>query len=478
MSTATPAPRAPTLARLPALNDLAERSAAVVAGSTADWTRVTWIESTGARIDRGPDGRSEPHLWHHRTVLLRVREGTRTGIYETHQDDPAELAQAVRQAVAVSRVAPPAPAVAPWVTGGGAGDDTRPLLGLWNAGLARLEPADADELLEDWLGDSAEGASPPKTPAGFDARFDARFEWCRTRLVVATSNGETRRVGTTAARLDIAGLAAAAGRSLDQLRPAQVMARAHARRRHREDSPAPASLAPDQPVLLVLSQEAVAGLLALLARYGLSSRSFEPSGPAPLAGLLGEHVFAPGVHLVDDGLAESGLPFPVDLAGRLKRRIALIDAGVPRTPAVDGHLAARLGLPVTPHACGLDEGYPLHLFLGEPPDGASPTTPPDDLAGVSDGVFISTLAALQCHDPARLGFCARAQGVRRIEGGRLAGQVPDLYWEDSLLRVFSRLRAVGDAPVTTCGPLEKSLGLGGTTAPVAVIEGAEVLRRG
>lgn len=221
MLATAPAPRASTFARLPGLGDLAERAAAVVSGSTADWTRVTWLESVGARLDRAPGAAdSEPRVWHRRTVLVRVREGTRTGIYETHQDDPAELAQAVRQAVAVSRVAPPAPAVAPWVTGGGAGDATRPLLGLWDAGLARLEPAGAADLVNGWLG-------------GDGSRETARLEWCRTRLVIATSNGETRRVGATATRLEVtahdpagaAGLAAAAGRSLSQLQPERVVGR-------------------------------------------------------------------------------------------------------------------------------------------------------------------------------------------------------------------------------------------------------------
>jgi hypothetical protein len=59
-----------------------------------------------------------------------------------------------------------------------------------------------------------------------------------------------------------------------------------------------------------------------------------------------------------------------------------------------------------------------------------------------------------------------------VEGGRLAGGLPELVWEDSLLRLFSRVLAVGGDPVRLADPAF----LGGTSAPMLVVDGAEALR--
>jgi hypothetical protein len=63
-------------------------------------------------------------------------------------------------------------------------------------------------------------------------------------------------------------------------------------------------------------------------------------------------------------------------------------------------------------------------------------------------------------------------GVRRVRDGRLAEGLPDLVWQDSLLRLFSRLRAVGGEPVRLAEPGF----LGGVVAPMIAVDGAEALR--
>jgi hypothetical protein len=133
---------------------------------------------------------------------------------------------------------------------------------------------------------------------------------------------------------------------------------------------------------------------------------------------------------------------------------------------VDQALAARLRLPVTPHAVGPDEARPTHLFL----------LPREDEAGVlaaaEGGVWIGALEGLECFDRSRVATRARVLGARRVEGGRLAEGLPELVWEDSLLRLFSRVLAVGGEPVRLADPAF----LGGTSAPMLVVDGAEALR--
>ena len=71
----------------------------------------------------------------------------------------------------------------------------------------------------------------------------------------------------------------------------------------------------------------------------------------------------------------------------------------------------------------------------------------------------------------QLRFRATACGVRRLDGDRLGDPLPDLVWEDSLFDVLSRVRAVGSEPVTVARDV-----LGGTTAPMLVVEPAAPLR--
>lgn len=449
------------------LGEIAGRLGDALARSTADETELAWIETARDGAAARSLSELEPGLGagRGRTILVRVREGRRRGSFRTGTGEPGEIAAGIRQAVAASRVAAPTaepfpPEEAPSAAGGP--PDPGPL---WDDELAELGQPRARQLLA-----AATGAGE-----------QAHLEWTRTRVVVLTSEGVDRRAEATSATVRVvaemerreggrpagrsepgaargAGSAASSARSLGALDLEAVVQRTRGRRADAVADAPP----PDGPLLF--SQEAACELVSLLAE-GLSSRVFEAEG-SPLAGMLGEHVFSPAVDLVDDGLDPRGLPFPFDLLGRAKRRVVLIEGGVPRSPAVDQALSARLRLPVTPHSVGPDEARPTHLFL----------LPREDEAGVlaaaEGGVWIGALEGLECFDRSHVAARARVVGARRIEAGRFGEGLPELVWEDSLLRLFSRVLAVGGEPVRLADPAF----LGGVSAPMVVVDGAEELR--
>ena len=467
-----PAAPATSPALLP-LDDIADRLARVLDLATADETEIAWVESAGGRASPGPgpEPGSAGRLPLERTVMIRAREGSRRGSHRTGSPEPEEILAGVRAAVAASRAAEPAPGGGAW-SRGRAGDDTRaadrPGAGgeLWAEEVAALDPPTARDLLH--------GPRSAVAPGEHLA-----LEWGLHRVVVRTSGGLDRRAQATTATLTAlagegpgAGRAAAAARSLRALDPTGLLERARERRAEGPRGEPPAPSAP-----LLFAPEAAAELVEVLARTAFSASGWE-SRRSPLAGLRGEHVFAPAVELVDDGLDPGGLPFPFDLLGRPKERVVLVEEGVPRTPAVDEALAARLRRPPTPHAVGPDEARPSHVFLlssrGEPDRSAetSAGAAAEILGAAEGGLWIGALEALECFDPGRVAVRARALGARRVRGGELAEAVGPLGWEDSLLRMLSTVLALGGEPAVRA----VEGGLGGATAPMLCVEGADVLR--
>lgn len=459
----------PDRRRLLELDEIADRLERVLTLATPDETELTWIETLDGWTDVG--ARRAEVTPARRTVLIRAREGSRRGAHRLGSGEPAEILHGVRLAVAASRASAPLPlAAGPWTEGEEPAPDADPGSGvtepgpnaLWDPRIAELDPSTARERVQDLL-----GARRERGGQGRPERFSLR--WTLLRVVVRTSEGVDRRAEATAvtatAHAGVSGWAAGSARSFDGLDPARVLDRARARDRpeDRRTTPRASPTIPAEPPIL-FSSEAAASLVAILVRQAFSSRAYDTER-SPLAGLLGEHVFAPEIDLVDDGLDPAGLPFPFDLLGRPRRRIELVTGGVPRTPAVDEHLAARLQRHPTPHALGPEDARPIHPFL-LPRQGA------DEVLDAADGgLWIAGLDDLECFDPGRVAVRARPVGARRVRDGALAEPVEGLVWEDSLLRLFSKVRAVGGEPEV----LAEDGGMGGVSAPMVCAEGAEEL---
>jgi predicted Zn-dependent protease len=218
---------------------------------------------------------------------------------------------------------------------------------------------------------------------------------------------------------------------------------------------------------VVVSEEAVIDLCRLLNQVAFSAVSYY-DGSSFLRQHLGVQVFDRELGLRDDGTDPAGLPFPFDLEGTAKRPFDLILKGIPKTPALDQRQAARLGLPPTASAIAGNDARALNLFL-QPGERSLEEL----LAAADGGVWLGWLHHLESHEPQRVQFRARAGGVRRIRDGRLAEALPDLIWEDSLLRAFSTLLGIGQEPALRANPDGY---LGATSAPALTIGEVEGLR--
>ncbi|MXX76530.1 MAG: hypothetical protein F4210_16765 [Holophagales bacterium] len=427
--------------RLRSLDRVLEELAVAVDRSPADETEILWLETRRGRTGyRVPD--LDSYRRRSRQVTVRVREGRRPGLHRTGGVRTGEFDSAVRQALAAARAAPPE-SLPPLP---GSDEAKTSPTAVCDPDLERLHAKAARWLLEEALGDDEA----------------AIVEWTVGQVVIANSRELARGERASSVMVEVrsggdpgAGFARHAARSLDGLQVARLVETARERR-----APAGTAATPPSGAPVLLAPEATIELVELLNTHAFSSRSIV-EGESFLLQHTGVQVFDRRLDLADDACRESGLPFPFDLEGVSKIPVELVSAGVPRTPALDTATAARVGLTPTCHCTGGEEAYPLNTILrpGKHSD--------QDLFHIADGgVWVSRLDQVECFDPARMRVRARARGVRRLRGGRLAEPVIDLVWEDSLLRVFSNLLAIG--ATCSCRPSREGF-LGGTSAPALAV---------
>jgi len=487
-------------AELASLDEMTARLERALAASPADATEIVWIEARRTQVTAGrgrrdaaraagPGGRAPCE----RNLLVRVRQSGRTGLHRTGGVAPSDLENAVRDAVAQARLAPPTPgeplaggqatAAGPGGPGPGRGD------AIYDPELGELEAVRAGALLD-----------------GAAERGELlRLAWLEGRVAVVNSAGLRQAARVTAASFEAscgrspgAGRAAGAARRLDTLYLQDTLDRARGRHAAAPATPAGIAgtvgaaaaedavdaLAPEAPeapeapgapqaaagpahLPTVLSEQGAASLVALLNRHALSAAAQRDPGCA-LHGRLGGLVLASCLSLRDDGTDPRALPFPFDLAGWPKRQVDLFVDGVFATPAVDARLAAEIGRPPTPHSMAPDESIAANLLLL--PGDREPLPEAELLRQAADGLWIGALDGLECFDPGRLRFRARARGVRRIAGGALGPPLPDFLWEDDLLTTLARATALGDRPATIA---TGDMLFGATAAPLLALRGEQ-----
>jgi predicted Zn-dependent protease len=324
---------------------------------------------------------------------------------------------------------------------------------LWDHQIVGLDQARVKAMFKPWMAH----------------RGSIQLNWTAGRVSVFNSRGIRRQSQVTAADLQMrigrrpgGGRSAAAARSLTSLDGQAVVDRA--RSRH---ASGPVAEIPPTPLPIVLSPEATCEVCDILNRVAFSAVAYY-HGSSFLREHLDVQVFDRSFNLYDDGTQADGLPFPFDLEGTAKRRVDLIHKGTPKTPALDQRQAAQLGLTPTAHAIGGNDARASNLFL------ATGELSEQELLQTADGgLYIGWLDQAECFEPGRVQIRARARGVRRIVDGALERGIPDLVWEDSLLRALSNLLAVGRDPTVRIG--QDGL-LGGITAPAIVIAGVTGLQ--
>jgi predicted Zn-dependent protease len=420
-----------------------EKLEKVLSYSVADETELLWIETRRGEVASGrrrDPGAKESPLLTRRAVTVRVKEGPRLGRYTTEDGEPAELASAVRVALAHAHVTHAE--AGPWQPPGL--ETTPTAAGYFDPEIATLQPTQAAVFNE----------------IGLEKGETSRLTWSTLRVAFLSSRGVRHTTELTGAAVLATsgkgvgtGQAEHAARTVAGLNRNQLLESARAQR---WDGPVAEDWNLGTTTSLLLAPPVVATLVALLNSVALTAEAFNSRTPlAPKD--LGSQPLSPHFSLWDDGSDADGLAFPFDFEGRVRRRVELFERGVFRSAAIDSALAAEVGLPITPHYLGPSEVRAQHLCISP-----GETTSADLLVAAEDGLWMGWLSSLSPLAPGSSHFQATVEGCRRIRGGRLTEALPPLRWDDDLLQVFARLTAVGDSPRTRA--LDSDL-RGGIRAP-------------
>jgi len=404
------------------LAEIVARSEHLLRLSPADATIVSWIESSLSSVVESTRSR-RADATAIRSVVVRVREGRRTGLARSAAADVGELQATLRQALAGARAASISPDWE-WPRSSEEPIPNQLLVPLHDPEVAQLTPPSALQRLQQLS----------------DRRSSMRCRWSDHELVVAATGRPTRAASATEISLEArtgrrpgSGFAAASSRSLSALAIEELVARA----RELQAAEISESL-PEPSAPAVLAPEAAIALLELVAREVFSGRRFV-AGQGPLADPAERRALAPGVRLVDEPGEALALGFPFDFDGVLKRRRDLARDGELAGPVLDLELAARCGRLTTGHGVAGEDAIP-----GHPQWLAGDEEEADLLRRTPGGIRIGSIENLRCLPGPGLPFSGVARSVRRIGAdGGLEAALPPLIWTGKLLELLGAVDGVG-----------------------------------
>jgi predicted Zn-dependent protease len=218
---------------------------------------------------------------------------------------------------------------------------------------------------------------------------------------------------------------------------------------------------------VIIEPAATAEVVDWMNLITLSGASFD-DGSSFFVNNVGKQLLGSNFTLTDDALDPAFLPFPFDLEGLPKRRVALIERGVIRTPVVDKAYADRLGFAPTANCWslgGAEHGSAFHLAI----DGGD-STREELIRSTKHGIWVTRFNYVNglLEPKTALMTGTTRDGTFLIRDGEVVARLPNLRWTQSIVEAFSRIEGLSRerGRVTTWYN-----GFGGTIAPVMKIAG-------
>ena len=404
----------------------------ILARSAADQTEVV-ILSGDSFLTRFANSTIHQNVAETNTeVRIRVVLGKRVGVAATNNLEDAALAQALENALAISRLQPENP-------------DFKSLPGpLPLAEVSAFSEATAKCTPEQ----RAKGAGSICLMARGDGVVASGALTTEVaELAVANSLGTFAYHIATVADINTvvmsdtsAGYAAARALSVDDLDFEAIGREAIQKCLHSQN---PRPLEPGE-YTVILEPYAVQDFIQMMGYTGFSAVAMQ-EGRSFMVGKIGQQVVDPRVSIWDDGLSPDGLPVPFDFEGVPKQRVDLIEKGIARGVVYDSYRAGKENKASTGHALPAPNAFgpmPLNPFFG-PGD----ATLDEMIAGTERGLYVTRFHYTRPVDPKRVIITGMTRdGTFLIENGEIAYPVKNLRFTQSYLEALNYVEAIGRRP--------------------------------
>ena len=412
----------------------------VLAASNADETELV-LGGGREELTRFGENRITQNVSEERYELrVRVRLGRRIGLASTNDLSPGGLERCVEDAEALARIQPESEQVIDFHRGDARSEDRA-----WSARTASVDAATRAAWVKTAVDVAAgEGIELGGIALSTDGTIGDYGEI--GQFGVANSSGLFRYGRHSRAVFEVSAQKGdGAGRSRILVRDAgDVDAEAVARDACRRclDSRSPRELAPGS-YTVVFEAEAAQDLLFYLTYLGFNGLAVAEER-CPLADKLGEKVFGENVTLREDPADPRLFGIGFDGEGVDTQALTLIDRGVVRGFLHDRASAHRSGQTATGH--GLPQPNAWGAFVRFPVMDGGPASLEGLIGGVERGVLVTRLWYTNVVDPMRMVITGMTRdGTFLIENGALAGPVKNFRFNQSLIDLFGKVEALGEA---------------------------------
>ena len=373
---------------------------------------------------------SEQAQW----LSVRALVDQRTARATTNRFDSDSIRSVVEQAIALTRSAAPDPDLLPLPE-----PAPIPRISRHDDVTARTKPVDRARGVAEAIR-LVEAAG--QTAAGIYSTGDSIEAIFNSQGVAGWHRETSVQFSITAMAEDSSGWAKASVIASGELDPIELARRASDKARL---SAHPRELPPGQ-YTVILEPAAVLDLVGQM--FGDFSATALHDQRSFLTDRLGKKLFGDNINIYDDVAhpLQSGVPY--DGEGVPRRKLVLVEAGVPREVAYSRASAQREGVAPTGH------GFPLPNEIGESPmnivfAGAS-TSIADMIASTPRGILVTRLWYIREVDPyEKIMTGMTRDGTFLIEEGRLTGGLRNFRFNQGLIDLLNNVEALSPAERAT-----------------------------
>jgi predicted Zn-dependent protease len=221
---------------------------------------------------------------------------------------------------------------------------------------------------------------------------------------------------------------------------------------------------------VILEPDAVHEILAFMAYLGFHALAVQEERSF-FCGHFGEKLLDGKVTIYDDGLDPQGLQVPFDFEGVPKQKVVFFDKGVARNITHDSRTAGRERKESTGHALippNTEGPIPINLFM-EGGDSSLEKM----IRSVRRGIYVTRFHYTNVVEPMKAVITGMTRdGTFWVEDGEIKHPVKNLRFTESILKAFSRVKAVSrERKICTSGSVYGRRFITGTVAPAVQVEG-------